>query len=264
LKRLRNLVEYFFTLLMGVFVRALNVRQAHALAAWLGRLGFRLGVARSVTMENLKRAFPEKTPAEIKKIALGSYENFVIIMVEILRMPLIDPRELLVDFKFEGQENLEAGLRRGKGIVALSGHFGNWEGMSVSALAYGFPITVMVGNQSNPYVDRLFKSYREHCELGMVSLKDFRGVMSILRKNQILALLGDQDGDRWGMFVDFLGTPASTYIGPAVFARKAGSAMVFSAAVRMEPGKYVVKNVLLPDPPPGLDDEQDTYFRLKA
>lgn len=263
-KKFRYLVEYVLTLFLGVFIRVLSVRQAYALAAWLGRVGFFFGAARSVTMENLKNAFPEKTDEERTKIARAAYENFVATMIEILRLPLCDPRELVRDFQFEGAEHLGALLEKGKGVVACSGHFGNWEGMAAANLAHGYPIILMIGAQSNPYVDRLFNSYRQHCELSLLTLKDFRGIMAALKRNQVLALLGDQDGDRHGMFVDFLGRAASTFTGPAVFARKSGAGMIAAATVRQEPGKCLVKVVRLPDPPPGLSDEMDTYFRLKA
>jgi KDO2-lipid IV(A) lauroyltransferase len=59
-----------------------------------------------------------------------------------------------------------------------------------------------------------------------------RGVFESLRKRRIVALLADQDARKAGVFVDFLGSPASTFQGPAQFACRTGSPLVCCAIVR--------------------------------
>ncbi|HSG29870.1 MAG TPA: lysophospholipid acyltransferase family protein, partial [Candidatus Krumholzibacterium sp.] len=59
-----------------------------------------------------------------------------------------------------------------------------------------------------------------------------RGIFSSLRKNRLVALLSDQDARRHGIFVDFFGTPASTYPGAAQFSYRSGAPVVFCYIVR--------------------------------
>ncbi len=264
LKRARHFLEFLFTLALGVAVRALNPRQAWALACFLGRLGHALGVAGRVTRENLERAFPDRSPAERRRIARGAMEHFMIGMFDILRMPLIDPRELVAQFEFEGLDVLDESLKRGKGGVCLSAHFGNWEWMGAALVARGYPLSFLIGTQSNPWVDRLFNSYRQHCDINLIPLKNVREVLSVLKRNQFIALLGDQDGDKWGLFTRFFGRTASTFQGAAVFARRTGADLLFGVPVRLGPEKHRMRILRLPEPPEGLSEEKDLLFRLQA
>jgi KDO2-lipid IV(A) lauroyltransferase len=264
LKRFRYFLEYLVMLAAGMLIRWLSQEQTYALGAWLGRRAMGFGVARKTSLENLALAFPEKTVQERETIARGAYEHFSITILELMRMPLLKPEGLKEDFEFEGLEALEQSLVRGKGAVCLSGHFGNWEWMGAALVARGFPLAFMIGTQNNPWVDRLFNDYRRGCGIELIPLKSVKTVLQTLKRNHFVALLGDQDGDRWGMFVDFLGRPASTFTGPAVFARKTGADMLAAFSIRLGPSKHKVRCFRLPEPPAGLSEEMDTAFRLKA
>lgn len=264
LKKIRYFMEFIITLAAGVCIRVLSPEQTSRFGFWLGRRIFQLGVSRETTLSNLAMIFPEKSEPERRRIAAEAYGHFSVTLLELMRMPLIDPRDLMVNFEFVGLDILEETLKRGKGAVCLSGHFGNWEWMGAALVARGYPLSFMIGTQSNPWVDRLFNSYRTHCDINLIPLKNIKGVLTTLKRNQFVALLGDQDGDRYGQFIDFMGRTASTYTGPAVFARRTGADMLLACSVRLGPRRHKVEIVRLPDPPAGLSEEMDNAFRLQS
>jgi KDO2-lipid IV(A) lauroyltransferase len=221
-------------------------------------------VTRRLTRSNLAAAFPEKTAKERDELGRAALQNAAITFLELARMPLLDPRDLQADVEFENLEILDESLARGKGAVCLSGHFGNWEIMGAALVARGYPLSFMIGQQSNPWVDDLFNSYRLHCNIHLIPLKDIRQVLTTLKRNQFVAILGDQDGDRWGMFVPFFGRSASTFTGPAVFAHRTGADILFAVPVRLDEKHHKVTVHRLPQPPEGLSEEQALNFSLTA
>src|ERR1035437_4809056 len=135
IRKIKHFIEFLFTLAAGVCIRVLNPFQAHRLGAFLGRTAFKLGVGRKVSMDNLRHAFPDKADPELAAIGAEALGNFGITMLDILRMPLIDPRQLFTEFEFEGLELFEETLKQGRGGLCLSAHFGNWEWMGAALVA---------------------------------------------------------------------------------------------------------------------------------
>ena len=263
-RKIRYYLEYLIVLAGAVAMRVLNDRQTLALGRFLGAAAWRLGVTRRLTLANLAAAFPDKPAGELGRLGQQALQSAAITFLELARMPLLDPRDLLVDVEFENLHLLDESLARGKGAVCLSGHFGNWEIMGAALVARGYPLSFMIGQQSNPWVDALFNSYRQHCNIHLIPLKDIRQVLTTLKRNQFVSILGDQDGDRWGMFIPYFGRSASTFTGPAVFARRTGADMLFSVSVRLDERRHKVTVHRLPQPPEGLSEEQDLNFRLTA
>jgi KDO2-lipid IV(A) lauroyltransferase len=263
-KQARYLIEYAFVVLAGVVIRALTPEQTLAFGQFLGRNAWRVGLARRLTMKNLAAALPEMDRRQHAQIGRACLEHAAITFLELMRMPLIDPRELNDQVEFEGLELMEENLRQGRGAVCLSAHFGNWEIMGAALVARGLPVAFMVGQQSNKKVDELFNSYRRHCNIHLIALRDVKQVLQTLKRGQFVALLGDQDGDKHGMFQPFFGRAASTFVGAAVFCRKTGTDLFFGVPVRLGARKHKVMVQRLPSPPEGLSDLQQDAFRLRA
>jgi KDO2-lipid IV(A) lauroyltransferase len=104
-------------------------------------------------------------------------------------------------------------LGQGKGLVALTAHYGNWELLAAYVAAQNIPLTV-VGRQTrqsffHTEIARIRKSYgvktvwRESTSLS-------REIISDLKNENVVAALIDQDTDVQSTFVPFFGMPAST------------------------------------------------------
>jgi KDO2-lipid IV(A) lauroyltransferase len=135
---------------------------------------------------------------------------------------------------------MEARLKEGKGLIMLGGHFGNWElnALSVGLLG-GHPLTIIVQEQRNKYVDAFMNKNRVLFGNKIVVMKKSpREILAALQRNEVVAMLADQSGPQEGLFVEYFGRSASTHRGPAVFSVRTGAPIVMSFILRKEDGRY--------------------------
>ncbi len=149
--------------------------------------------------------------------------------------------------------------------MCLSAHYGNWEWMGAALIQKGFPVTFLIGTQSNPYVDRLFNDYRSRVGIQFVRIRSIKDALRVLKQNGLVALLDDQDGDKWGSFAPFFGEVVSTHTIGTLLARKAGSALCFGVPERTGPRRHRIDERAAPGPGPAgrdLGEAQATAFLL--
>ncbi len=248
MRKLKHVLEYggLWLLIQAVAVLPLHVMLA--LGAGLGRFTFGvLRIRRSVTLDNLRQAFPEKSEAEILAIARRNYENFGMMMLEYLRLPKISESELAEAVAFRGAEHAatwEQAMRDGKGAVCMTGHFGNWEYMG-AMVARRFPMAFLYQPQNNPYVDALIRRTREKASMHSIPRNSLRDILKALRQKKFVAILADQDAGRSGVFVNFMGRPSATAQGPAAFVLKTGAPILFVASLRQPGGRHLVESEAL-------------------
>ena len=205
------------------------------LGGLLGNLAFDIfKIRRRVTLENLELAFGSRF-SERERIGIGrrSYINFAKSMVEFASIGRLKKETINSIVTIHGHENFKEGFDGGRGIVVVTGHFGSWELFGAASVASGYPTDFLVGEQSNSLVDNLMNDLRRRAGIGTIARGiAARGVLESLKKNRIVALLSDQDARKMGVFVDFLGTPASTFQGAAQFAYRMKCPIVCCGIVR--------------------------------
>ena len=95
---------------------------------------------RVVARDNLRAAFGSTTtPAEYDQIERGLFENLGRMFMEVAAIPAIN-REYVdqwVGLAPGSRERLEKALSGGKGVILLSGHFGNWELIPITGALNG-------------------------------------------------------------------------------------------------------------------------------
>jgi Kdo2-lipid IVA lauroyltransferase/acyltransferase len=264
MKKLRYLFEYIVVLAGARCMQLLPLKTAQACGRWLGRAAYAVGVSRRQALNNLRLAFPERSEAELKKIASEAYAQFGQTTIELTRFPVTTPAELVDCFELVNFEAMEETRRQGRGAVCLSAHLGNWEWLAAVLVAKGIPLTLMIGTQSNPWVDQMFIDYRAKLGLKGLRIKEIRELLRVLKKGDFLAFVNDQDGDKWGIFVEFFSTPASTYTMGDMLASKTGSDVFFGVAVRKPEGGHRLEVIKLPEPPADLPAHLKTAFRMQA
>lgn len=239
-KKIQHRVEYFF--LQGFILLAwvVSLRTILMVADCMGWFVFSvLRVRRGVVMDNLARAFPGTSKEERLSIAKRCYKNFFKMIFEYIRFPLLDKETVFSLCSVEGLEHFDWALERGKGGVLVGGHFGNWEFMGAAFAQLGYPVSFLVGEQHNKFVDDMMNEHRRLMGIRIINMgMAVRGVIKTLRNNEFVALLSDQDARSEGVFVDFFGRPSSTHQGPAVFALKTGAPILFGSAVRLPGGRH--------------------------
>ena len=188
---------------------------------------------------NLARAFPEQTEAWRLRVARESYRH---LGREALAMAALGRRsadEIRERTPLAGVDELKAALARGRGVVVVTGHFGNWEIAAASVAVRGIGIDGVVQRQRNRMVDREIVATRERLGLRVIDRRHAsRLVMPALQAGRVVGFVSDQDAGRKGVFVPFFGHPASTHRGAAVYALRADCPLFIGVAVRTPGGGY--------------------------
>lgn len=237
-KRLRHVLEYGGVRVAFGLTRLLPLGAACRVGSAMGTLAFSVfRVRRAVAVANVRRALGDTVDAP--RIVRDSYRNLGRSMMEYTAFARLSPDDVRAMVRFEGLEHFERVLGEGRGAVVFAGHFGNWELLGAAASANGYPISFLVGEQSNHRVDDLMNDLRRKQGIRIISRNvALKKVLRALKNNTFVALLADQDARRAGVFVDFLGRPASTARGPAMFAIRQGCPVV-PAFIRRDGGAHV-------------------------
>jgi KDO2-lipid IV(A) lauroyltransferase len=248
------------TLAFRVFlttVRGLPHDAAVRLGAGLGRFAFALGLRRKVAVRNVEeRLAPEGGRHAAERIARESYEVAGRTFVHLLRADLLDDRSIWRLVSREAIETVST-FRDAAGTILVSGHFGNWELLVLAIRRAGIPTAAMAGDQSNAYVDTAIRAIRARAGVRPLSARSgLRDALGLLREGGCLATLMDQDARSKGIFVDFLGAPASAHVGIVTLAMRTGSSVVPGVLVD-EHGRYRFVPGVAWRPRAGVSDEEN-------
>jgi KDO2-lipid IV(A) lauroyltransferase len=222
--RLEYVLAWGLLKIVGALPRPL-ARAAGISIAWTVYLLH--GKLRRVGMRNLELAFPDKSRGERKRIVRGVFTSLGRQIAEVCLFPKYTRENVSKTVVYEGFENFERALARGKGVLFLTGHLGAWELSAFAHSLYGYPLNIVMRPLDNPYLDRLAREYRTMHGNKAVD-KDFaRGLIAAMRKGQTVGVLMDTNMiASQGVFVDFFGIPACTAAGVARVARKTDASVV--------------------------------------
>lgn len=221
-------------------VRRMDWRRSLGVGERLGDLVGTLGIRRRVAEDNLQRCVPGWSESERHAILREHYRELGRVAVEYARLPELAraaPGEVVAEVR--GDEHLVSSLARGRGVVVVTGHFGNFE-LAGAVMAQRHPLHFVVKPQGNPEVDRWVVARRRATGVGVIPMQHLRRILDALRDNQVVAMLADQDAGPRGRFVPFLGRPASTAAGPARVAIAAGAPLVTAFTHRGADGRHTV------------------------
>ncbi len=193
-------------------------------------------------MKQLRRVYRDAENAEqLRDLAQSVYRQLGRTAVEHARLLSGRTTDLRDRLTITGQEHIAAARHRGRGVILITGHFGYWELLGATVALLGYPITVVAKKLHNPAVNRLMHAGRERLGMAVTSMESApSAIFKALRRNQCVGLIADQDAGPGGVFVEFLGTRASTYQGPALFALRTGAPIVPCFIIRSGPEQHHV------------------------
>jgi KDO2-lipid IV(A) lauroyltransferase len=248
-REIRQRAEYVAVRGALAMAGALPMGIARAIGAGTGTLAWVLGVRRRVCLDNITRALGVNR-AQASRIARRSYQNLGRSLMEFAAFRRWSGADVLARVDIDGMDHLVRAREAGRGVLLVAGHYGNWEMLGAAIGHHGHPISFVVGQQTNHRVDDVMNDLRRAQGIGIIPRGTaLRKVLQALRANQAVALLADQDARKGGVMVDFLGRPASTVRGPALFALRAGCP-ILPVFIRRDGGRHraTVEPPLWPDP----------------
>ena len=191
---------------------------------------------RHVARENLRLAFgQELSDAAVDDMIRRMWIHLFRMIVEIVQWPrklrLYNCAEIM---DFRNRDQTVRAMCAGRPVIALGGHFGNWELASATFGIFGFPTGVVARDLDNPYLHRWFQRSREITGNRLISKTGATDPMvQLLQRRGAVALLCDQDAGPRGLFVPFFGKEASTFKSIALVALEYNAVLCVGYARRL-------------------------------
>ena len=197
-----------------------------------GRLAFRfLRKLRKRTIGNLTMAFNgEKNRREILELARDVFANLGKNALEISVLKRRPPQEINRFATMEGEEIVEKAFKKGKGIIFIAAHLGNWELMAAYyALNGHHPVNVIARSLYDERINRILLKLRSRYGVktilrgkrrkGESIATSTKEILRVLKRNELLGILIDQNIKRIDSVpVTFFGMPTTAPSGAAALA----------------------------------------------
>ncbi len=187
-------------------------------------------------IDNLQYAYGnEKTPEDLSVIARGVCKNLPRGFLESFRIIYRPPEYIAKTVEITGLEHLDNALAKGKGVIAISAHLGNFLILGPALGSAGYPYHVVVKDPPDKIMAKIWhKGQINSLNLPIPAepaVECVNNVLQKLREGKIVSLIVDEDRSR-GVPVEFFGKPAYTATGPAVISQRSGAVLVPIFAVR--------------------------------
>ena len=253
--RMKPLTDWLVYMLVRVFVciiQSMRIETCHTVARVLALIACDvIPLRRGVVDDNLRHAFPDKSPGERRHLARKMWEHLFLMVCEIAHAPRkIHRSNWHEHITIRGQRQFVKYLIDPRPTVIVSGHFGNFELGGFATGLLGFPSFTVARTLDNPYLDRYINSFRG-ANGQYILPKHGRAaqVEAVLAMGAALTLLGDQQAGAKGCWVDFLGRPASCHKAIALFTLTSGAPLLVAETTRRDkPMQFEIRLLGVVDP----------------
>lgn len=235
---MNKFLEFIPIWLIVHLVWVLPLSCARKFADFLAWILFRLpGLRREVTIENLKRAFPDWEEEKYSRKAASCYKFFTRAGVEWLKFEDVLRND---SFTVDSWQLLDR--HRQGGALILTGHLGYWELLgALIARRYG-DLFVYADEQSNPYSQSLIDRRRSAMQISTAAgVEGIRELTRRLQKGNLAGFVGDQRPRGKATIVSFFGSPVKSTRIPAVAARRTEVPVLPVFALRSGENEITVK-----------------------
>jgi len=190
-------------------------------------------------MRNLRRAFGHaKSRKERKMICRSIARNAFKDIVEVFYSTGPDQPKIAERISINGEENLKEALSRGRGVIAVSAHLGNFSLIGFGLACRGYPVHVVIRPVREQAIEKILHEYRKKQGTSFIFTippqDSVKKMLKALRSNEIICLLVDQAKKHGSVFADFFGRPVATTITPALLSLRTGASLVPVFIVRNE------------------------------
>jgi phosphopantetheine--protein transferase-like protein len=218
-------------------------------ASFSGKLLYRLlPFRRGVVLENLRRVFGDGVPeSEIESLAQAHYAHLWRLGMEFLRFRWMSAERKAALARVENVGAFARALERGKGILVLTGHFGNWEVATVAGLAQFPRVRGRIHFVRRPikprWLDRFVNGRFRKSGFGVLPKRGaLDAILDRLAAGDAIVFPFDQHASPPdGIEVDFFGHPAWTFKSLALIALNSDAPVLPAASWREPDGTHVLR-----------------------
>jgi KDO2-lipid IV(A) lauroyltransferase len=205
---------------------------------------------RNIVAINLKNSFPEKSDRERKMIGRGFYRYLADLFVETLKVTHMSPKEITKRFKVRDVDLLNRLHNEGKDIIAVCGHYNNWEWLSSFPLQTPYKALNIYKPLKNTYFDNFIFRLRTKYGVHASPMEHiYRDIINFRKNNvrTITAFIADQTlpRDNNPYWATFLNQDTCFYRGPEKIAVKLDMPVYFVHIIRKRRGYYELEMKLI-------------------
>lgn len=243
MKKTAKAISRFFAraalIVCNLIIKMMPFSWLYGFADGIAWIGYRfVSKHRNIALDSLSIAFgSEKTGEDIERIAKECFAFMAKSAVEI--MFLMDKPELLRQrVAISGRENLDRALSKGRGVILVSAHFGNFPLLLARLSLEGYRASGIMRRMRDSRAEKIFLRKREIFNVKTIYSQPRRECVNItikaLRNNELVFIPIDQNFGTAGVFVDFFGQKAATATGPVIFAQRTKAGLVPCFIVRQK------------------------------
>lgn len=192
---------------------------------------------RAIAIDNISRALPfmkahplwDSPCEDAGELARETFKNLGRSLMEVCRLYHGRGEDVIANIELRGRENYEAARAKGKGLIFLTGHCGNWELLALAfSSIFGEGMSVVARRQNNPFLNRMVERMRMSYDSRVIYKQGaLKGILSALKKGELVGILADQAVfSEDGALIDVMGRKAWASKAPVVIAQKSGAPLI--------------------------------------
>jgi len=242
-KKIRKTISRFFgwlglSLCLSI-IKVLPWNWLYGFAQGLAKGGYRIArKQRKIALDSLAIAFgKEKTAQEITQIAKDCFVFMAKAGAELFFL-LERPALLKERVRIQGRKHLDSALAKGKGVILVSAHFGNFPLILARLSIEGYRTAGIMRPMRDKRVEKIFLEKRELFNIRAIYSQPRKAcvenTLRSLRNNEVLFIPVDQNSGTGGVFVNFFGRKAATASGPVILGQRTKAAILPCFIVRQK------------------------------
>lgn len=178
----------------------------------------------------------------LERMARQTFRHFGKYVVDFFRFTHLTKGQVDRMISIQHPEHIDEAVAAGKGVLAVTAHFGSWEMAGLVMSALGHPVNVVVLEHTDQRINRLFQSRRERRGFKVIPLgKAARGTVRALRNKEIIAMLADRDYSGKARAAMFFGAPARFPRGPAELCVRMGASVMPAFLIRQPDDSFLFR-----------------------
>ena len=222
-----------------------------------------------LTLINLQRSFPEKSSKEIRRIAKRFYRHFCDQIMESFKLFHMNEKQILRRYSFRNPEVLDELYQSNKSVIAVSGHYGNWEWLASLPLVTRYKVLFVYKPPSNKNFARLYARVGGKFGVMPITMQQLLRAILDYKTNKELSttiILGDQRPPPRNIkyWTRFLNQDTPLLTGFERISKKTNQAVVYINIQRIKRGYYEIIFHKLFENPGEINDFEITETYIKT
>ena len=223
---------------------------------------------KNLVVKNLRNSFPEWSEKQLRNTTREFYRFFCDFFMESTISLFMSKEEVLERFTYKNPEILNDLHSKGKSVILVFGHYGNWEWLSTLPVYVKHKTLPVYKPLHNKYFDRMVINKRQRYGSEVVPVEKMLRIITEYRNQNILNIsyfLGDQRPLMKNIqyWTRFLNQDTPFVLGPEKMAKKTDAAVVFLKIMRTKRGYYESEFFLITDDPVKKKEHEITEDFLK-